>query len=540
MIAIRRSGLSRKNREKSNVPRKNTIFIHGAITCLFCYHSQLYAHNWRLTPYLQLQEDYSDNINLKSAKEKKSAFVTSLSPGASIVWQAGKSSLNLRYNMQNLYNAHGDDNVTINHQLQLNAHNVLSQNRLFVDTRSSISQQNSNNNVLVSDNISGENTTTVSTAGISPTWMPRFGHYANGSVRINADAFTSNTRGNTQNNALSDSVSISENIQLNSGSKFKRISWSAGFNNFQTYRAGGNDINFQNASATLRTYIDKHFNVFATVGHSANSSDVQTIINKNQNGFFYTVGARWTPSQHYWLEAGGGNNSYATINISPMRRLSWLTTVRHNSIGLNSGTTWQTALNYQTRRSRWSLTHNNDTTTAQQNFSKQVLIDGNPEQLGLQPILIPVNNTSFTDSVIVSETWNLSASFFSGKSSISVNAFNQDRNYDTTYGSTLFGSTQTHQIEHIRGVSTLWNWQFARKTSAYLRPQWQQIDRNSTAVNQKSVSQDNRYDVAIGLNQAITNKINARLELRHIEQMSTLHQFEYQENRATANLFMRF
>jgi hypothetical protein len=507
-MEIRCVGLSKRNQEKSRMLKKNIIFLKGLVICVF-YQSPLYAHNWRLTPSIQLQEIYSDNINLASADKAKSALVTSLSPAALIIWRVGKSSLNLRYTMQNLYNAQGNGDVTVFHQLQFNAYNVLSQNRLFVDSRSSIGQQNISNTRLASDNLSGR-TTTVTTFGISPTWLPHFGNYANGTVRVNADTFSSGV------NDISDSETVSEIVQLNSGSKFKRISWSAGFNNSQTYRSGGDDVNFQSSTVTLRTHLDKHFSVFVTGGHSANDYATQDI---SPNGLFYTVGGRWTPSTHYWLEAGGGNNSYATLSISPMQRLSWLTTVRHNNIGLNSGTTWQTALNYRTRRSNWSLTHNNDTTTVQDSF------------LELNNRGSIVFGLSLTDQVVVRESWNLSASFYTGKSSISINAFNQDR----TFQNSKDNITST---EHVRGVNALWNWQFARKTSAYLRPEWQQIERHD--VQQNTQSQDNRYDFSVGLNQTITSRLNGRIEFSHLNQTSDLPANDYQENRATANLFMRF
>jgi uncharacterized protein (PEP-CTERM system associated) len=55
-----------------------------------------------------------------------------------------------------------------------------------------------------------------------------------------------------------------------------------------------------------------------------------------------------------------------------------------------------------------------------------------------------------------------------------------------------------------------------------------------------SASKDDRYDVAIGLTRSITSQLNGRLEFRHLNQNSDLTTNSYQENRATANLFMRF
>jgi hypothetical protein len=520
MMQKYRVGLSQRTSQKIKMLNKNAAVVSGITLCIFFYHAPLYAKNWQLIPSIQLQEIYSDNVNLASSGNKKSAFVTSLNPAVNIIWQVGKSNLNLHYNMQNLYNAHGDDDYSLNHQLQLNGHNIVSQNRFYVDSWASISQQNISNTRLVRDNISGNSgdTTTVNTVGIAPTWTPHFGNYASGIVRVNADTVTSGANSST----LSDTVDVSESVQLNSGSKFKRVSWSAGFNNSQNFRSVGQDISFQNSNLTLRTHIDKHFSVFATVGHSDNSFASNT--QNSANGFFYTVGGRWSPSTHYWLEVGGGKNSYASVNISPMQRLSWLTTVRHNTIGLNIGTTWQTAFNYRTRNSSWTLSHDNETTTVQQMLLKPtsvaVDINSNPAVSDIRNIIIGI--PTLTNEVLTTQNWNLSASYFTGRSTWRISGFNQDRTFE-----------QRQVTEHVRGVNASWNWQFASKTNLYLSPQWQQIDRGSKHP-------DNRYDVAVGLNQMISKGLSGNVEFRHVTQASDLSSNEYEENRATANLFMRF
>ena len=213
-----------------------------------------------------------------------------------------------------------------------------------------------------------------------------------------------------------------------------------------------------------------------------------------------------------------------TVNLSPTRRLSWVTTYRENDIGLNSGQTWQTALNYRTRRSNWTLSHNNDTTTTQAILlqQQQVTVDINPDPLVIQPVQFLVNIPTLTNEVIVREMWNLSGSYYSGKSSVGASAFIEDRDFQVT-----------SQKEKVRGLSANWNWQFASRTSAYLAPRWQQIDR-------ANATKDDRYDVAVGLNRSITRHLNGRLEFRHLDQRSDITVNNYQENRATASLFMRF
>jgi len=535
-----------------------SLIRHTGVICMLSYQGQAYALNdWTYRPSVTASEIYSDNINLAPSGNEKSAFVTELSPGVSIIRQTARTTLNLNYRMQNLYNSGGNGGLKTANQLQYNSHNIFVPNRLFLDSRSSVSQQNINSNQIANDNISGSgNSTNVATFGLSPYWTPHFSNVANGNFRVNFDTLTtgvnssSNTTSGAASNPISDSTTLGEVIQLNSGTKFKRINWGLSLNNTENYRSNGNDVKFQNSNAIVRTYLNRYFNVFAQGGHSNNS--FQSTTNTNKNGVFYTVGGQWKPSQHYSVEAGAGNNSFVTINISPIQRVNWRTTYRDNKIGLNSGKTWQTALNYRTRQSVWTLTHDNDTTTTQEILSQLQIFQvqdqfGNPiiNPVTNQPYQAQINIPTLTDEVIVRKRWGFSSSYNTGKSTISANAYNEDRVFQVS------GRNQK-----VRGINATWNWQFASRTSAYLRPGWQHTDGSGPSVAVVNSNADNsnsdRYDIAIGLNRSITSRLNGRLELRHVNQasdsnaivngigLSDLNTNSYQENRATASLFMRF
>lgn len=527
------------------VTRKGTFntlssFIKYASFIILGYSHFAHAFNLRIepltyditaTPSISTQEIYSDNINLAPSGKEQSAFVTDISPGISIIGQSARSSLNLNYKMQNLYNAGGNNDLKTLNQLQYNSKTALIQNVLLLDSQSSISQQNTSSNNAINDNISGgAGSTTVTTFGLSPYWLPRFGNYANGSVRVNFNTVSTDKSLNNQNttNALSDTKTLAEIIQLNSGSEFQQINWNLNHNNSVNYRDNGDDVKFQNSNMLVRTYINQYFNVFVNGGYSNNSFKTNT--NSSQNGTFYTFGGQWKPSQLYSVEVGGGNNSHITISVAPINRLTWTTTFNNNSVGLNSGKTWQTALNYQTSHSNWSLTHENDTTTAQEILLQQKIFNvqdgaGNTifDPVTNQAIQRAINIPTLTNDVIVRQKWDFSTSYTTGKSTINLNAFNEDRS---------FQRTATNQV--VKGISATWNWQFASKTSAYVRPLWQQTD---SGLNSKN----DRYDFTIGINESITSQINGKLEFRHLNQITDLSSTNsYQENRATASLFMRY
>ena len=362
---------------------------------------------------------------------------------------------------------------------------------------------------------------------------------------------------NNRFNTISDSVNVAETINLNSGSYFQRVNWNLSFNNNGNYRINNPNVSFQNYNARVGTAINQKYSVFTQGGYSNN--DFQSNTGNNNSGFYYTVGGQWQPSQRYSLTAGGGNNSFVTVYLSPMQRLNWTTTYSYNAVGTNfgqysgtsgvngggnSGSNWQTALNYRTRRSTWSLTHTNTTTTAQQILAQNQIFPAQNQTSDPITNVVPdpriINNPNLNNEVIVTKNTNFSVSFNTGKSTLSGNAYLNEYSYP--YSNANLSNTNQKLI----GVSGTWNWNFASRTSAYLRPQWQMND------NQGSINNNQYYTVSIGVNHSITSRLNGVLEYRHVNQtgnggtdsllsnsLSGLVN-DYQENRATASLFMRF
>ncbi len=548
------------------VSQLNGIFLVVVIIYVLLHCEKSYALSWTMKPSVQTQEIYSDNINLAPSGSEKSAFVTSVNPGFSINGQSARSTMNFNYRMQNLYNAGGNNGLSIYNQLQSNSHNVLLANKFFIDSNSSISQQNINNNLIGTSNINGSNNnTTVYNFGFSPYWTPRFANYASGIARMNFNTIATgggNTANNTNINSISDSFNLAETINLQSGSYFQRINWNFSFNNNENYRLNSPTISFQNTNGRIGIPINAYFNVFTQGGYSNNNYQSNSINNNgNTNtGAYYTVGGQWRPSQRFNITAGAGNNNFVTVFASPMSRITTTTTYSNNAVGTNfgqyspgnatgntgqnsqatgggnSGQNWTMAWKYQARRSSWTLTHNNTTTTSQQILSQNQIVPA--ENLANNLISNSdlnqriINNPSLTNQVIVTKTWNLSSSFTPGKSTFSANIYADDYTYQTV------GNNQ-----NVIGLSSSWIWPFASKTSSYLRPQWQHIENQGTSNNSQY------YTIAIGINRTFTSRLNGVLEFRHMNQTSNGNENtvqlggltnDYQENRVTASLFMRF
>jgi hypothetical protein len=550
------------NREESRSAIPSSLIVTVISVYIIFYYTQPYALSWTATPSVQAQEIYSDNIRLAPSGREQSAFVTALNPGLAINANSPRSTWNFRYQMQNLYNAGGNNGFNIYNQLQSNSHNIFIPNKLFLDSFSTIGQQNVNNFRPGADNINGSaNSTNVYNFGFSPYWTPRFGNFAFGTARVNFNTIA--TSGNSaldnninpelatildnNRNTISDSVNLAETINLNSGAFFQRVKWNLSFNNNQNYRINSPNVSFQNANGRVSTSINQKFSVFAQGGYSNN--DYQSTTGSNNSGFYYTAGGQWKPSQRYSITAGAGNNSYVTVYVSPMQRLDWTITYSNNAVGTNfgqysgvngggnSGGNWQTALNYRTRRSTWKLTHNNNTTTTQQILAQnQIFPDQNQTVNTItNPVPDPriINNPILTDEVIVTKNWDFSVSLATGKSIFTGNAYLHDYEYQ-----------MSNLSQKLIGVGGSWSWRFASQTSAYLRPQWQMTD------NQNSINNSQYYTVVLGVNRSITSRLNGVLEYRYVNQSesgsSNISELlnnlvnDYQENRVTASLTMRF
>ena len=529
---------------------------------IIIFSQQVHAISWTLNKTLQAQEIYSDNIALAPSGSQQGAFVEAINPGITVTGQSPYSTMNLNYRMQNLYNAGGNNSLNIYNQLQSSSYSTFIPNTLFLNSTTSISQQNINNNQIGASNInSSSNSSNIYSFGIAPRWTPHISNYANGSFQINANTIATSSNASSSSNStltpISNTFNLIETMELNSGSYFQRVRWNISVNNNESYVETGQNVSFQNSSARVSVPINAYFNVFTQGGYSNTSYPSST--SSSNNGAYYTAGGQWQPSQRFSLTVGAGNNSYVTVYISPMARLTWTTTYSNNAIGTsfgqsanttstaatntgmnamttsgiggngNSGQNWQTALYYQAPKSTWSLTHINTTTTAQQILAQNQLLINPVTNLGPNQYII--NNPILTNNVIVSTSWNLSVSFNPGKSTVSLSAYDQDYTYLNSSGNN----------QNVIGVSGNWSWPFASKTNLYLRPTWQTITNQGSAHSQY-------YRALIGLNQAITPNLNGILEFQHMSQSSSsnLNVNElnpvngYQENRVTATLSMRF
>lgn len=532
--------------------KKNLCHIIFFIFVLV-FQKNIWARNWELDPSLTFQETFSDNVRLAPSGQEKSAFVTEISPGISFSRQTSRNQIDLNYRMQNLLNAGGNESYDLNHQLQFDSKTEFFRNSLFLDLTSSISQQNISNIRSANDNITGgDNRSTITRYGFSPYWTPHLHGYADGEVRFRYEKLSTDRDSKEEsllipnsNLALSDSETIEESVHLRSGWRFSRVTWALNFLNREQKRQRGDNVIFRNGDGLIRAHLSRELSFFAQAGFEDNSF-LAFSSNRNNNGFFYTVGGEWRPSRRFRVEAGFGNNNFVTVEVSPTRHMNLDVTYRNNDIGTNTGTTWESHFEWKTKRATWTASYSEDTTTVQSVLSETRTFNVVDRITG-QRIVDPVTNQPFqidislpnlVDEVFIRKRGEISFAYRTGKSDINISLFNENRIFEVTGNK-----------DDVFGVSADWDWRFTRRSSFYARSSWQKTDRKTSLLLTDTVSNngdfsDSRYDFSLGLTREIPfhfgkgSQMSGRIEYRFLNQTSDSEFNEFQENRISASLQM--
>ncbi len=193
--------------------------------------------------------------------------------------------------------------------------------------------------------------------------------------------------------------------------------------------------------------------------------------------------------------------------------------------GFNAGTTWNALLSHRTRRTNWMAAYIMNTTTIQQVLLDQPVFD----PLTSEPFLLPIDQPILTNEVITRKRGQASVSGFSAKSVLNLMGYQENRRY------------QFSGDQDVLGVTASWQWQFAPRTQSALFFIWQSIDNHSNQSSTILTDSKNKFMlVSLAVYRRIWADLVGSLELRHMQLDSNRSEFEYDENRVTASIFMRF
>lgn len=298
------------------------------------------ADDWRVVAGIGARETYTDNVRL-SATDRKSDFVTEISPYISASKKGARLEADFSYRMQNVWYADDSSRSRTWHQLAARSRAELYENELFLDASASVSQQITSllGPVGADTATTAGNLTNVSQITLSPYWQHRFGPTANGLLRYTHSEVRSGS-------GVSDSSSDGVQASLTSGSAFRDWSWGVYHSSQSIDYRKRSDVRLSSTSASLGYRILPELTVQATAGYDDNN--YVALAGQKAVGSFWQVGATWTPTPRTTVAASTGERYF--------------------------GKTYGLSLNHRMRRTVWHAGYSRDVTTFTSQFTVPVTL----------------------------------------------------------------------------------------------------------------------------------------------------------------------
>jgi len=476
-----------------------------------------HALDWRLERSVGASASMTDNAN-QSATDPENALILSVTPSFTLRSHGSRRvQATLQYGLTGVARFGEDDSTDLYHNLNALGKAELVKDFLFIDGSARISQE------LISllgspadAEINDSNRATVGTYTISPYIQQRIGTFANAQARYTHSGAIFEDKENVPSDAVSNAFSAS----LTSGTRFTDLSWGLNYSIRDVTNRDENvgDSTFERVTASAGYAMTRTFRVFGTVGQEWNDF----LSASETDGRSWSVGAGWAPTRRTSLEASVGERFF--------------------------GNTYSMTARHRTRATNWNLSYVEDVSDISQ-FLGTAGTRYNylcPDAEGnLQPVLDwpfsapPASNCiafggtpglvfGLRNGVFVSKTLRAGVGWGIGKLSYSLNAFDTRRDYQ------LLDSE-----DRSRGVTGAVNYRYAPKTNVIGSVD---LTRNEApaALSGATDREDDLLTLSLGINHQFATDLSGALTFRHTRRDSNAADADYEENRLTASVNMRF
>ena len=277
-----------------------TTLIYTCLTCILFSNFSV-ATDFKLEPYLNFQELFSDNINLDD-NNKDSDFVTVLQPGLYATRNGSRLKARFNYAPEFIMYA-GDIASNTVHNLRLESLAELWNDHLFLDLSANNGQQNiAPTTSIGADNLSNAaNREDIFSYRINPFWKQKISDYAN------------LTFGHTYDEILSDIGDSDSNftyLNIKNGNRFKRLLFDFEFNNrFVSIDGASDDVRFTNIQNRFIYPISRTLSLTATIGYD----DDEIPSRSDSSGVLWEGGFIWKPSKRTDIDFSAGERYFGSV-----------------------------------------------------------------------------------------------------------------------------------------------------------------------------------------------------------------------------------
>lgn len=448
---------------------------------------------WMVKPRISVREIYTDNIEL-APNDRDDQFVTEVIPGVFVRGDGRRFRLDLLFNLDAVLFPSGDFDNNVYPQLQAAGTAEVIEELLFLDIDSTISQTNADNTRrLASDNISQTgNRIDTYTYRVSPFLRNRMGSFAQSELRYTFDEVIN--EGDTVN-----SKAHRGRLQIDSGSRFARLPWEL-FADVQTVDFDdGATVDLRLAGAKLRYRIRRQFSIFGSSGYEFNDFDT----NRNdEKDVFWQAGAAWTPSPRTSFEGGYGERFFGGnffFNIEHQRRRFVFRAAFEEDVSL----TRDVELDAQLVRLEDPF--------------------GQPIAEPSGNIRVATNRPTSVSEVFVRKRFDGSLAFRGRRTGVVLEGFHEVREFQ-----------ETLDDETVIGASADIARRLSRRATLRIGGRWEKTDFRAGA------REDTRWEGSVGLAHRIARSLDGLIEYRYTNQDSDDRDVDFEENRITLSLSVKF
>ena len=275
------------------------------------------ADDWTVTPTLRLRQSYTDNVNLAPAEAARGEPTSEITPGVAITADDGpRLRMALAYSLQKvLYTRQAD---RLNHQLNASGHAELLQDWLYLDARSSISQQNiSAFGPQLTDTVQvSGNSNQVRAHSISPMLQHYFRGIATAVLRYDYQRVASGSLLGVQSDGAS--------LRLTGDNGGRSWNWDLALDRKHIADAALAPMTMTDAALTLSYSLNSAVSLFSSGGYE--NKDYQARSGEPA-GKYWSSGATWSPSPRTRVSASFGRRYFGkTIALDAsyrMRSMLW-------------------------------------------------------------------------------------------------------------------------------------------------------------------------------------------------------------------------
>ena len=455
-----------------------------------------WAADWNITPSLAVGALLTDNVNLDETDEE-SEFLLTASPGITISGRGSRLTTNVFYAMRAAVRTQGTSGDELTNFLQASATGELLEDSLFLDLGASARPENRDSRggrLTGSDLIGVDNLVDVITYRVSPYYQHRFSDFANALVRYQF----SDTINNLDGEQVGDAQRHLATGSLTSGDSFRTLPWSLTY----SYDEENNDDGTRSVFQNLRGRVSYRLNERLSADFSAGYEDDQGVDGNSTDGFLWSAGGTWSPSQRTRISAGFNHRQF------------------DDSLFFR-GT-------HRSRRVTFSASFSQELTTSTRLQQERVLVPlvddfGDPitdPDTG-QLLVIPIDTPTVSTEVFANTRLDGRVTYTGRRNSATLSVYSSKREFESDNEEDVYGWDAS--IRHT----------LSSRSSLVLNGGWQTTDATDGGDN-------TQWDVGLGLNYQLNDDLSINLRAAHQNASSDVSGNSFEENQVAMNARMNF